>query len=83
MPLTLMPAGVQTIGNQMPVIQFDGTAHVGSMSINNVGSLIDTHMRKMTQIATVLAEETLRTLGKMCLVFPLCTSVERPNQKIT
>ena len=72
----------KTIDNETTVIDLDGTHYVGTVTINDVGTVVDTVVSQFAQRATVLAKESLSAVGQMVLGAPLGTAVERDDDDV-
>ena len=74
--------GPKAVGNEAAFIDFGGTNDVGTVSVNNVSTIVNAEMGKLTQTATVLAQEALCTLWQVVLRTTLGTSVEGDDDDV-
>ena len=72
----------KAVGNEAAFIDFGGTNDVGTVSVNNVSTIVNAEMGKLTQTATVLAQEALCTLWQVVLRTTLGTSVEGDDDDV-
>ena len=72
----------KAVSNEMLLIEFNGTHHVRSVSIDNISTGINAEMCKLTQRASVLAIESFRSIGQTIIRTPFSSAMERDNHHI-
>ena len=66
----------QAIGDETVLVDFYGTHHMGTVTIDNVSTMVYTEMGKFAQRTTVLTKEGLCTLWQVAFGLTLSTAVE-------
>ena len=69
----------QAVSDELPVVHFDAACHVRTMSVDYRCAVVDAEMREAAEVAPVLAEIGLGTIGKM----PLVASLRSPGERDT
>ena len=72
----------QTIGDEATFIHLDTSYHMGTVTIDDIGAVVDTEMGQLTQGATVLSEEGLTALRQMALGTTLSTTMEGDDDEV-
>ena len=72
----------KAVGDEATFIDFCGTYHMGTMTIDDVSTVVNTEMGKLTKGAAVLSQEALRTLWEMTLGTSLGTAMEGDDNDV-
>lgn len=72
----------QAVGYKAILIDLDGTHHMRTVAIDNVGSMVYAEVCQLSDRAAILTQERLGAIGEMTLVAPLGTAVKRHDDDV-
>ena len=72
----------KAVGDEAILVDLDTTNYVGTVAIDNIGTMVDTEVGQLAERTAILAKECLGTEGQSSSAFALGTTMERHDYQI-
>ena len=72
----------KAVGDEAILVDLDTTNYVGTVAIDNIGTMVDTEVGQLAERTAILAQECLGTEGQSASAFALGTTMERHDYQV-
>ena len=72
----------KAVGDEAILVDLDTTNYVGTVAIDNIGTMVDTEVGQLAERTAILAKECLGTEGQSASAFALGTTMERHDDQV-